>query len=858
MRFDEPSVALLINAVLLFILALYFYRKKVDPLAKILFWLMLAAAWWSLFYGIEFIIRDERFLPTIILFEFVAMMTLPVFWLLFLFKYTGFTLPTKFGFGWLFLVPAINWLILLTNPFHKLFFTEINVDTSLAYRFVQLSKGPVFLFSHFLYTQMLVGAGLMLILRTVLQSKGIALRKALFILLASIFPFILNLFWVVGFRPLGFLDTTPFGFALMGVILVALFNRLSEEELRPLVLDSLFEYQPDALMVTNEQTSQLLYTNSHGKLLFNQLLTKKDSRSGLEYLHTLHNNSGISFGKVHYQVQVKDLDESVAGRKLRLFSFRDVSELKQQEANLSALTKTTATFGNDATENIGKLLSLLGEIFGARSCFYNKKLGPLLVTAASWNAPLGYQDVSNAEGHICNDVIGEGGSEPVIFNDLQQSTYSSTDPNVRSYGLCSYLGVSVFNEGIAVATICLVFMQNQDFSKSELQFLNLVSYVVANEENRQQQRQKLNETEVNLRAILENSLDSIWSVDNDFRVTYVNEVFKTAFKHAFNAEPAVGSGIIDLLPKALQPIWHSRYKKALEGEHFIFLDSVPITDDITIYVEVSVMPIIIDGQVKGISFYGRNITDKYLSEQRLMQSEKRLAELNAAKDRLFSIISHDLRSPFNNIIGLSEVVVELAAEAGNQAIREYATSILRVSKSTFALLENLLHWSRAQSGNMRLIPTTVRLAEIVKQEVAFLHPRLDQKLISVHNKVNADIFVEADAQSLAVMIRNLISNAIKFSYSEGQIILEAEHDNDHVLFRVQDFGCGISIEDQKLLFQLDKNISRKGTQNETGTGLGLILCKELAEKNGGYLLAQSRVGKGSTFTLMLRAAAPNT
>lgn len=858
MNIGGPGTALMINALLLFFLALYFYRKKAEPLAEILWWLMLAAGWWSLSYGFELTVKSDRLLHLLLSLEYPAVMTLPVFWLLFAIRLTGYSFPKKMHVGWLFVLPAINWLLLLSNPLHGLFYESASISTSFAYSYVELSLGPAFIFSHLIYSHTAVGAGLVLLLRAFALTKGINRNKLFIIFIAVTLPFILNLVWILGFRPYGFLDTTPFGFTILGVVLVALFDRLSEFELRPLVLDSLFEHQPDALLATNVQTSRLLYANTRGAKLFELLSGENVLRGGLKELGKLKNNSGILIGNRHYQVLVKDLDESEAGRRLKLFSFRDVSELKQQEANLSALTHITATFGNDATENISKLLALLGEVFDAGACFYNKKAGSMLITEASWNAPSGYQDVDRAEGHICNDVIIQDRPEPVILNDLKQSSYFQTDPNVRRYELDSYFGVVVRKEGKPMATLCLVFVQKRDFTESEQQFLNLISYVVANEEARQTQLQKLNETKVNLKAILENSLDSIWSVDSEYRITYVNEVFKAAYRSSFNIELTEGMRIIDTLPVSLQPIWRSRYDQALKGERFIFLDSVPVSDDLTFYIEVSVMPIIIEGRVTGISFFGRNITDKYLAEQRLRQSEQRLAELNAAKDRLFSIISHDLRSPFNNIIGLSEVIEGLADEAGNQTLREYATSILQVSKNTFAMLDNLLHWSRAQSGRMQLYPGLVSLAEVVAQEIDFQRHRLDRKLINVVNKVDSGHAVMADALSVAVMVRNLISNAIKFSYSESEIVIQSEMLQGNVQLKVQDFGCGISVEDQKALFRIDRHPSRRGTQNETGTGLGLILCKELAEKNGGHLLVQSRSGKGSTFTLVLRAASQNS
>lgn len=274
----------------------------------------------------------------------------------------------------------------------------------------------------------------------------------------------------------------------------------------------------------------------------------------------------------------------------------------------------------------------------------------------------------------------------------------------------------------------------------------------------------------------------------------------------------------------------------------------------TLYIEVSVMPIQLNGKIKGISFFGRDVTQKYLAEQQLIQKEKYLAEQNAAKDRLFSIISHDLRSPFNNIIGLSEVIEDLAERSGYHTIRQYAESILRVSKNTFAVLENLLFWSRSQAGKLMLHPAAVALHEVVANETDFHQQQLSQKLITLTNRVNQAHLAFADIQSVRIIVRNLISNAIKFSYSEGEIIVQSSLEGNNVLLMVQDFGCGMDLGDLNALFHLDKHPSRRGTQNESGTGIGLILCKELAEKNGGSLLVQSSKGRGSTFTLVLQAA----
>ncbi len=854
MNVTGPCTVFLINALLLILLALYFDKRKREPLGEILSWLLLAAGWWSLFYGLELILQSNRLIHLLFSLEYPAVMTLPVFWLIFIIRLTKSDYLNKRNTGWLFLLPAVNWLMLLTNPTHKLFYTNAVINSSSGISFIAFDPGPIYTISHLTYSNFVVAVGMILLIRMIILSKGISRGKSVLLLFSATFPFMLSLLWIFGIRPYGILDFTPLGFTVMGIVLSALYSNISEMELRPFVLDSLFEYQSDAVMVADSEDKRLLYANTQAYKLLEELKDNKGQDFGINRLLALQNHEHFSFSGRHYQVIIQELGESKFGRPFKLYNFHDVTALKRHEANLSALTKTITTFGNDTNLNIGKLLALLGEIFGAEACFYNKKIGSMLITTASWNAPPGYQDADRAEGHICNDVLQQNRPVPTLINELQNTDYLSSDPNVRRYGLNTYLGVPVFQEGKPLATVCMVFTQNRNFSDSELQLLNLVSFVVSNEEERKLQLQKINETEINLRAIIENTLDSIWSIDTNFCITYVNGTFKTAYKAAFNVDLEEGICIIDTLPKSLRPVWRSRYEKALKGEHYIFIDSVPQSDDVTLFIEVSVMPIIVNGRTTGISFYGRNITEKYLAEQRLVQSEKRLAELNAAKDRVFSIISHDLRSPFNNIIGLSEVIEGLAEEQGNQTVKEYASSILRVSKNTFVVLENLLHWSRVQSGKYKLHTDVVKLSEIVANELEFQQYRVEQKLIKITNQVDASHAVVADAQSVAVIVRNLVSNAIKFSYSEGEIVLKSELEKDNVYFAVQDFGCGISIEDQKALFQLDKHPTRRGTQNETGTGLGLILCKELAEKNDGHLLVYSRTGQGSTFTLVLKAA----
>lgn len=235
----------------------------------------------------------------------------------------------------------------------------------------------------------------------------------------------------------------------------------------------------------------------------------------------------------------------------------------------------------------------------------------------------------------------------------------------------------------------------------------------------------------------------------------------------------------------------------------------------------------------------------------IKDNELRLIELNATKDKFFSIIAHDLNTPFNSIIGYSEYLLELVNEKNFQKIHEIAYSIFNSSQKAMDLLTNLITWSQLESGRMPFNPKLIDLSVLVNEVNYLVESSAKQKNIIIENQIPSNLQVFADREMINTVLRNLITNAIKFTESDGKIIISTTVDNNSRIISITDNGVGISMERIEKLFVIDNNNSTPGTKNEKGTGLGLILCKEFIVKNNGTIWAESNPGNGTCFHFSL-------
>lgn len=258
-----------------------------------------------------------------------------------------------------------------------------------------------------------------------------------------------------------------------------------------------------------------------------------------------------------------------------------------------------------------------------------------------------------------------------------------------------------------------------------------------------------------------------------------------------------------------------------------------------------------NGEYIGIRTSGKDITDRKLAEIKIEEQNKELQKVNATKDKLFSIIAHDLRNPLNTILGFSELLKEESKRLSKQQMSEYNGYIHQSSNSMFNLLENLLLWSRAQQNSLTLKPEKLSLRELINESLHLLEATASSKQITIDNSILKSEYIYADKLMINTVIRNVISNAIKFTPISGKIKIESNRIGYNCIVRISDSGVGINKDKLKSMFDADVSHNTKGTQGEEGTGLGLLICKEFIELNNGKIWIESIVKKGTKVSFQI-------
>lgn len=478
---------------------------------------------------------------------------------------------------------------------------------------------------------------------------------------------------------------------------------------------------------------------------------------------------------------------------------------------------------------------------------------------------------------------------------------------------------------------------------------------------------------LNLSSIFENTTDSVWAINSAYEILYANNVFVSAFQSNFGIYLTPGKNLLFSLPESIRNVWKTRYDSALSNKSFSFIDKVDV-ENISLYIEVFMNPIVVNNEVIGALFFGKDITQRKLDEKALIdsqlllksslecqnntilfsinkdyeylyfnsahfnvmkyayekeikvgmnildcissdddrevakenydralrgvshsnvreygdkniayyesffnpilndrneiigatglarditerkktesaliESERELKELNATKDKLFSIIAHDLRSPFNNIIGFSELLLEKVNDNTFTESEKFLNIINSSANNTLVLLDNLLNWAKSQTGKISFNPEKLVFSNIIMDVLKIEKPIAKAKNIALNYFTADEIEVYADENMLKIILRNLISNAIKFTKHGGEIRVFAILKKDWVEISISDNGIGMNEDKRKELFKITSNSSTIGTASEKGSGLGLLLCKDFIEKHKGEIWVESTEGKGSEF-----------
>jgi signal transduction histidine kinase len=249
---------------------------------------------------------------------------------------------------------------------------------------------------------------------------------------------------------------------------------------------------------------------------------------------------------------------------------------------------------------------------------------------------------------------------------------------------------------------------------------------------------------------------------------------------------------------------------------------------------------------------GRDITERKLAEEEIKLKNELLQTINAEKDKFFSILAHDLRGPLSAFVAATQIITEEIQTMDMEEIKEITLSMKTSANNIFSLLENLLEWSRLRRGTMEFVPEKLNLNEKIEACIDVLSESARKKRIELTFSIPGEIEVFADNHMFDTVIRNLVSNAIKFTPPGGKINVTAGYNNDHSIeIKISDSGIGMTPELKNKLFLINEKTSRQGTEGEMSTGLGLLLCKEFIEKHDGKIWVESEVGKGSTFSFTM-------
>jgi signal transduction histidine kinase len=238
-------------------------------------------------------------------------------------------------------------------------------------------------------------------------------------------------------------------------------------------------------------------------------------------------------------------------------------------------------------------------------------------------------------------------------------------------------------------------------------------------------------------------------------------------------------------------------------------------------------------------------------EKLVEQLTNKLNEVATTNTKFISIIAHDLRSPFASIMFALELVKESLKDNNIHEIENYIERASNYAKNTLNLLDDLLVWTISQNKERSFDPVKINLYQLVTDEIESINPLAKQKQIALNHSITPDLNITADLQMIKTILRNLIGNAIKYTNPDGEITISASERKQFVEIVVKDTGIGISSRAQRELFKTDTPHSKEGTNNEKGTGLGLLLCKEFVEMHGGNISILSELGNGSEFKFTL-------
>jgi PAS domain S-box-containing protein len=399
--------------------------------------------------------------------------------------------------------------------------------------------------------------------------------------------------------------------------------------------------------------------------------------------------------------------------------------------------------------------------------------------------------------------------------------------------------------GKSVHAILSISKENEDSNQTNF-IISLVDIT-----SQKMQTELIKENQVRFENIANSAPVMIWITDVNGLFNFVNQIWCDFTGRTIGEELGL-NWVQDVHPEDVKSFM-AIYTEALENRNsFSHQFRFKRSDNSYRWLMINGIPRFSDhNDFLGLIGTCIDITIQKDNEDYIKKINNELENATKNKDKFFSIISHDLRSPLSGIMSLLDIIVTDYDTLDEDEKKEILIEAAKTSKSTFTLMENLLDWSRVQTGKMSFEPQNISLTLVLNSIKNLYYQKLKEKGISLNFEFEKEYFAYADLQITETILRNLISNAIKFTPEFGIILVSFDDMDDSMIVKIKDTGVGMYADQISKLYKLDLSYSTVGTAGERGTGLGLILCKELVEKQGGKIWIESEVGAGSTFFFTL-------
>ncbi|SMP59040.1 PAS domain S-box-containing protein [Desulfonatronum zhilinae] len=390
------------------------------------------------------------------------------------------------------------------------------------------------------------------------------------------------------------------------------------------------------------------------------------------------------------------------------------------------------------------------------------------------------------------------------------------------------------------------------FDLDLIHFLEKISDSIGIALMRLQDTQQIKESEERFRSIVEGAPDAVF-VQTDLKFAYLNQAALALFG-AHSQSELLRQSVMDRSPEEFREQVQKRTRLLNEQKQAVpNLEQVYLRLDATrVPVEVSAVPITYQGE-DGALVFVREISERKRAEAEIRNKTEQLQHLLAEKDKLFTIIAHDLKSPMSGLVGSTQMLAMEPELFSEQDFRFLAKEMHKNAVNTFELLEDLLQWSRMSQGGIDYAPTSSSLNDLMTMGLSTGQDMARAKDITIRKDFPQGLTVLVDQPMLKTVIRNVLFNAIKFTHRGGEIVIRARQEGRTVRVSIQDNGIGMKEHVLSTLFTLDKEKRQLGTEGEKGTGLGLVLCKQFIEQHGGEIRAESVLGKGTTVCFTLPA-----